>query len=327
MFVLASTSLIQYTGRYEGTENVTYDWPGFHILAAFTGTTLQIVAQNQNMETYSYHNVFIDDELVGLLNATGAKAIYSFGKNLSNELHTVLITQRGEAGYGPTTFYGFYIDDDAHLEEPPPRSPRRLEIIGDSITVGGAMFGPCNETIPIHTDQDNYLTYGVLTANAVQAEYFVEAVSGIGMTHSYGRTGGMPDYYPRMQLEQPAPLWNFSDWVPDAVIIHLGTNDIFSAANASSIWLSTYVDFVNFIKAKYAPVQPTFFILCGSTIVPSIPWCPFAAKVASMIGGTFIDLSNSVNSTDIGCVGHPSPIGHQKMAAVVIPVVESVMHW
>eukprot|EP00026_Physarum_polycephalum_P014807 Phypoly_transcript_15364.p2 GENE.Phypoly_transcript_15364~~Phypoly_transcript_15364.p2 ORF type:complete len:146 (+),score=17.21 Phypoly_transcript_15364:419-856(+) len=145
------------------------------------------------------------------------------------------------------------------------------------------------------------------------------------MVHSYGRPGGMPQYYPRMQLEQPEPLWDFKQWVPDAVSIHLGTNDIFSAENASTIWIDTYVSFVKFIKEQYSPAEPHFFILCGSTF-PS-PWCPYAAKVASVVGGTFIDLSNTVTSEDIGCVGHPNVVGHQKMAAGVIPVIKSVMNW
>ena len=183
--------------------------------------------------------------------------------------------------------------------------------------------------------------YGVLTANNVSAEYFVEAVSGIGITHSYGRPAGMPQYYSRMyllmerraeergerrregrggrgrgapesqrrrvaggeeilrgwdervremetgwylrvssllvftrdpfdssvllflllftlmltrQLEQPTPLWNFKQWIPDAVTIHLGTNDIFTAENTSTVWIDTYVDFVGFIRAQYLKV-------------------------------------------------------------------------
>ncbi len=42
------------------------------------------------------------------------------------------------------------------------------------------------------------MTYGALTARNISADYFVEAVSGIGLVTSHGRTGGMPDYYNRL---------------------------------------------------------------------------------------------------------------------------------
>ena len=93
--------------------------------------------------------------------------------------------------------------------------------------------------------QNASLSYGAVAARALNAEYHITAVSGIGLVQNYSQTWdarAMPQVYDLLYIEQngatgslaysaefktayTSPVWDTKKFIPDAVVIGLGTND------------------------------------------------------------------------------------------------------
>lgn len=67
-----------------------------------------------------------------------------------------------------------------------------------------------------------------MTADALNAELHVECWSGKGVVRNYGDKKQesdlpMPKYVPLALANDFAALWNFSNYVPDTIVINLGS--------------------------------------------------------------------------------------------------------
>lgn len=109
---------------------------------------------------------------------------------------------------------------------PPPEYSLRFEFLGDSITCG---FGDIAEpTSPafLTSEEDATRTYAYLTSRHFGAEIRVEAISGQGIVKNCNGDEGtrIPCFFERELVSSRAPH-DFSEWVPQLVVINAGTND------------------------------------------------------------------------------------------------------
>lgn len=192
----------------------------------------------------------------------------------------------GEAG--PLQLAGF-LTDGAVLP-PRPLAPRRLEILGDSLTAGyGAGFDdpfappaggpstpppprpaplqPCGGGVPMN---DVSTTYGARLCAAFGADCTWAAVSGVCIMAHPG--SNLPDFWnvtlgsmlARGRWARYLAPWDQCDpalgggpRAPDGVIVNLGENDMHAAPKPPSpAWLaqlaSSYVEFVGALWTAYA---------------------------------------------------------------------------
>ena len=243
------------------------------------------------------------------------------------------------------TFVGWKTDGVAA----PPSAPRtrRIELLGDSISAGfgsqGNMrlnkLGTCGIN---HYTSGIKGTYSWLIAEAFNADLVPIAWSGKGMyANSNGVTGledaRMPQYWYQTLGGVPydwhsKPDWDFSTYIPDMIIINLGTNDFSHDKNKSAAWESsfaaTYTEFVlNATKIYKTPKLPVFVaqgpMRCDDELYAVLNRTIDAINAA---GGnaTYLDLKGPV---DDGCGGHPGQAGHAAMAAMAIPQIERAMGW
>ena len=121
---------------------------------------------------------------------------------------------------------------------PLPAGERRIEFIGDSITCGYGVEGGPGQVFTTATENAE-MAYGWLTARALDAECMLTCFSGHGLISGYTageindrelvqpyyeHVGGNSFVLPGGKRLQEIP-WDFSRFRPDAVVIHLGTND------------------------------------------------------------------------------------------------------
>ncbi len=150
-----------------------------------------------------------------------------------------------------------------HLQKP--RAPL-IEFIGNSITCGAAADPsevPCGSG-QYHDQHNAYLAYGPRVARALNANFVLSSVSGIGVYRNWNSDGpAMPQVYEKVDFQDTNPQrWNFTTFTPQVVSIALGTNDFSNGDGKkerlpfdSARYVTNYIKFVQVVKSKYPRAQ------------------------------------------------------------------------
>ena len=152
----------------------------------------------------------------------------------------VRIIKLSECAMSAVGIRAVWTEDQAQVR-PVPVSSRRIEFVGDSITCGyGVDDEDCEHPFSTATE-DVTKAYAYKTAMALGADYSMFSASGYGIISGYTPDPSrrevselLPPYYEAYGLSQdtfggvsrPQELkWDFSRYVPDLVVLNLGTND------------------------------------------------------------------------------------------------------
>lgn len=148
ILVLANAqNSIQYSGRVAQKDQnwVQFDWSAVRIDYVWQGSSIAAVFQDVG----NMYDVFVDGELVLILNTTTTQTNYPIVKIASGS-HNITMIKRTEASIGIATFGGFVVDGTPvpPMSRKPTASSRKIEMIGDSITCAFGDMGkvPCNFT-------------------------------------------------------------------------------------------------------------------------------------------------------------------------------------
>lgn len=214
-------------------------------------------------DDYNYVAVELDNEYKGRLKVDGTTAKpFTIHTTAHNSFHTLRLYKATEANNGLVILTALKAAGIKAIEQKP---RKKIEFIGNSITAG---MGNDLE-IPCHTskwyDQHNaYWAYGPRVARALDVDFMVSAVSGIGIYRTWNGTGpSMPQVYESAYLKtDTAERWNFSRYTPDVVSICLGTNDLSDGDGKaprspfdSTIFIKNYVGFIGTLYKYYPSAQ------------------------------------------------------------------------
>merc|ERR1712216_210519 len=155
-------------------------------------------------------------------------------------------------------------------------------------------------------------------------------MGGEGMVKNYGQTPpshpNMRDLFNRTICGKEEPVWDTTQWIPDLVVINLGTNDYSTKPHPTDAdFMNAYVGFSNHLKTLWPKVKQVFHSgpmwcchVCGTC-------CDIVHRAASAQGAGIVDMlcqdySGKGLEYLVGCAGHPSVLGHRKMLNGTIPV-------
>lgn len=330
----ADNAKIEYIGRFDRTDpkKAIFDWSGIYIRAKFEGTSCSIRLNDGN----NYYAVKIDDQ-EPLVLKTDTSTVYPVASDLSDSIHTILIQKRTEAFIGKGEFLGFTLDENKNLVMPDASSNRRIEFIGNSITCGYGVEGE-NTNSPFKPETENAsLSFAALLSRALNADYQIVAYSGKGVVRNYGDSNmmsaiPMPALYNRTLCSDSLPIWDYTSWVPQVVVINLGTNDYSTQPHPDkAIFQEGYTQLINCIQSQYANV--TIFCICGPMI--GEPCAGYIEQVVETCQQNntnkeiyFINVGdNLLTMSDRGSDWHPNVKGQQKTANVILPVIQDIMNW
>jgi hypothetical protein len=332
-FIPANNPSIQYFGRWDFSDPLhpKHSWPGVSISAEFTGTSIGI----RMSDHINYYNVFIDGTLHSVFHGNGqGEADYILADSLNDTRHTLRLSKRNIVINAVFSFSGILLDDSGAILPPAPRPKRKIEFIGDSFTVAESNEATVQELawedrFPV-TNSDK--GFAPLTARHYGAEYHLTCRSGIGMVCDWqGKTDHtLPMIFHRTLMEAPEPIWNFTQWIPDLVVIALGLNDYSGlkdkngnvSEEKSALFRKGYRDFLETIRGVYPGVR----ILAVSA---------FPEWIRTNIRRVVEDEKRN-SKTDIeyaqydefpgGYVayGHPTVETHRKMADQIITAIDSL---
>jgi len=267
--ILPTNTNIRYMGRidFSNPDKPLFAYPNVTIKAKFEGTSLNLLLKDYNGSdfTNNYFQSSIDDGTPVKFLVTSSQQTYPIVKNLTDGTHTVKIVKITESYNGECQFLGFQTDTLKNLVAAEPLPDLKLEFYGNSITCGYGIEGGLQPA-----SDNSSKAYPSVVAHELNAQFHTISYSGIGvvkgfptflMSQMYNRTIANTSYSPF-----PANnAWNFTQYIPDYVIIELGTNDFnlgFGAGTISTTSFNTgYINLISKIRSAY----PNTKIICTNS--------------------------------------------------------------
>ena len=242
----ATDPQVRYVGRFDQTDTAgpRCAWSASTVAVTLTGGSLSV---KLNESGKNFWQIVVNGTPAGVLELKPGEQVYPVVADLPAGRHTVELVKRTEASVGVTQVIGFELSGGAKLL-PTPSRPRRIEVIGDSISCGYGNEAASKEQHFSPATENAWLAYGAVAAREVDADYVCVAWSGKKLWPN----NSILDYYDRVLPSPTAAKWEFSRWTPDAVIINLGTNDFNAKVNPEEAgWVAAYVGFIRQIRARY----------------------------------------------------------------------------
>lgn len=273
------------------------------------------------------------------------------------EMHCTLIDNTFPAAYhvrvvklseAPMSIIGIrqLAADDEAVFTPAKESERKIEFIGDSITCGYGIDDDNLDHAFSTATEDVTKAYAYLTSQALHADYSMVSYSGHGIISGYTETDEkkeeelIPPFYPLVGFSHGTykgcaltdTPWDFSAFIPDLIVINLGTNDdsycqdIISRQEEFS---SQYRAFLKEVRDK----NPRAVILCSYGLMNERLYPHIEKAVLSYrkeCGDENIHLLRFTMQTENdGYVinYHPSIKTHNAAAWVLTQKIKEIMKW
>lgn len=220
---------------------------------------------------------------------------------------------------------------------PKDSSRRKIQFIGDSDTAGycaaGYPFKPW-ENLNIRAYADHSITWAAKLANLVNAEYQVQAISGIGVTEPVANFP-MGAYVDKILPGIEFPDYDYTQFQPDAVIMLIGPND----NEEDPGFIYQYYHFLTHVAEKN-PGGKLISVCAGS--INGLACCDAVKKATSLFNKSDSNRAHVVGITQAlwedlnvyngqgkfnGCNSHYNEKGHEAVAEGILDQVNKVMGW
>lgn len=324
-------------------------WSGTGLTFSFTGSSASVAVAS----TWGSNSIemVIDNGTPLVFDSVNGTSIATPAA-LADGPHTVSIRKRSEPQMG--SIYVGDVSTSGTLDNDTAPFSRRIQVIGDSITVGYGMDGtyPCVNSAAL---EDAPNTYGALTAKNLSAEYDIIAWSGKGLIRNIVNPGYeddvvMPQIWTRWGAADEDGTYTFpAADTPDVVVVNLGTNDFSYVATNSSTG-ATYdarprinatayteglVSFGKTIQGHYPEAE--LFITSSPLLSDGYPTAEDAQHTTqsnaiedavAQLGSKahFVNFPTQDSSNNnIGCDYHPSSATHESMAVILTAAIEDVI--
>ncbi len=319
----------------QGPDHAVFYWPGTSLKVRFQGQKVEMLLKDQHGK--NYFDIVMDNQQPILFHPDNKKHWYVLADNLPPGEHLLEFFKRTEWTQGSTDFYGFRVTGRAAVLPPPKSSGKVIEFFGNSITAGYADRDTLDDR-PDSTLTDNYVTYGAITARHYNADYYCTARGGIGILISWFPMI-MPEMYDRLDPEDPASKWDFSQVQPDVVVINLFQNDSWlvkmpdypefkhrfgETPPTERQIIDAYKDFTGKIRAVY----PEARIICALGPMDAVregsPWPGYIREaVKEMNDPSIYTLFFPYLQKD----GHPKVKDHRVMADTLVHFIDRNINW
>src|SRR4030095_6733658 len=252
--------------------------------------------------------------------------------------HTVWIYKATEAQTGDI-FIGEVTGKN--LQAIKPSDAPLIEFIGNSITCGAAADPsevPCG-TGEYHDQHNAYMAYGPRVARALNTNFIMSSVSGIGIYRNWNSDGPtMPQVYEKTALlAETTGMWDFKKYQPQIVSIALGTNDFSNGDGKkprlpfdSVQFVNNYIKFLQTVRSKYpdAKIALLSSAMLNGSKRELLQNCLTTIKQSTIaLWGNEVKIETfffkPMQAT--GCTGHPNVQEHAILAEEITPFFRNLL--
>lgn len=340
-FVNLSKKDVNYQGRVDflNDSSIALISPGALVSFCFSGDSCEINLKSE----FNFHNYVsfeINGQYIGRVKIENDSIKpYKIEVPASDNLHTLKIIKESEASNGTVIIGAIKVKK---IEPIQASTKKYIEFIGNSITCGAASDAsvlPCEEG-EYFDHQNVYKAYGPRLARALDVDYMLSSVSGIGIYRNWNDENieepVISQVYENLYLNtDDSKKFDFSK-KPDIVSICLGTNDF---SNGDGLkprkpfnkekFISNYIQFVKTVYKNYPNTKVT---LLNSPMV-SGKENDLLIECLKKVQSYFSDnLDKSIPIFQYGslytngCSYHPSVEDHGKMAKELTPFFKSLLN-
>ncbi|WP_052480982.1 SGNH/GDSL hydrolase family protein [Gilvimarinus agarilyticus] len=323
---------IRWSGRTAATEGagVRFGYPSVSANLAITGGTLSVMAHSSKPGTYLA--VTVDDQPRRRFELATEPRLYPLVTD-DGKAHNIRLSHLGETWRGIVTVDHFELTN-GQLQAPPKAPSRKLLVIGDSVTCGEGVHRPADNNCEAGAswpDPDN--SYGMLLGRELNAETQLVCYGGRGLTRSWnGRTdeAQAPQFFYQAIADSEAPAADLTAFVPDVILISLGTNDFslgIGPLPEREHFVSTYVDFTQRLLALYpdAEIALTEGAIVNDNADPERPQKTvlreYIAATVEQLGSPRVRQVLSQYHPGDKCDAHPTGAQHRAMAHELQPLI------
>lgn len=332
----ASGEQIRWSGRLAIQEDgaVRFGYPSVNANLAISGGDLSVTAYSS--KAGSYLAVTVDDSPPRRFALTRKAQRYPLLEN-DGKSHRIRLSHLSETWRGIVSVEGFTLDG-GEFRSPPAARERKLLVIGDSVTCGEGVHRPASyrcDTNPRRPDSDH--SYGMLLGRALAAETQLVCYGGRGLIRSWnGNTDELqaPQFFDLAIPVPDGPAADLSAFVPDAILISLGTNDFnlgIGPLPERERFVSAYVDFVGRLLSLYpdAEIALTEGAIVNDGADPDRPQRrvlrSYIADTVERLGNNRVHQLLSRRHPGDDCDAHPTGAQHRMMASELLPDIEPLM--
>jgi len=320
-----------YNGRFDFSDPAgpKCAWSGSNVEMNFSGTEASVTLKSTGE---NWFQAIVDGQVQEPFKVNGTSTV-KLVSGLSNGNHHLVLWKRTEASQGEVQILGFDFGGGQLLAPPAPLE-RKIEFIGDSITCAYGNEGLSKEQSFTPRNENSYLSYAAITARSLNASANLIAWSGIGLTMNYGGSGGplIMDRYP-LTLPQSGVEWDFKNYVPQVVVINLGTNDFSTIPADRTKFISAYKELVTKVRTNY----PDAHIFCcvgpmlwGSGLDSCRSYIQEVINYFNSSGDSkvyFVEFPQQDPSNGYGEDWHPNLITHRLMAEQLTSEIKQKLGW
>jgi lysophospholipase L1-like esterase len=343
-----ASEAVQLIGRSQQTDRgPQFSLAGSTLQIRFEGTGLSLRLDDASQghdpsgaPMQDAYEVLLDDAAPTVLTTSPGEASYEVASGLPNATHTVTLVKRTESMVGSTTLLGAEAEG-GHLLDPPAHSNRRVEFIGDSTVSGYGDEGATPDCSFSSATENHYASFAHLTAARLSAEEISVSYSGRGVARNIdGSTDGtLPQLYGRAVLSDDKSQWNFGQWVPQVVVIDLGTNDFVAGLPDADAFVGAYEAFVRQVRGHYPDAQ--ILVTLGPLLGDSFPAnaklrtharedLTRAVTELNAAGDAKVHFFEFPELTDLkamGCDYHANVAAHAQLADAMAGALHDLMGW
>ena len=319
------TLIVNTIGRFESTsQGHSCEWPGSALRFYGQGSKVSISLRASTDD--DRWQIDLDGRPTGILKLKRGQTKYNIALP-DDKKHLITLVRRTEAFTGKTTFFGI----ENNLIPALKPSSRKILIVGDSISAGYGVDGAKKEEHYSVETSNAYMTYGWITARAVQAEPTIVAWSGRKMYPD----NTMPEIFDFVLPQEKHGLAK-DDPSTQAVLINLATNDFGQKVPDKLTWTGAYVAFTKKMRTKFPKAH--IYLATGSMMSdnwpPKVKALTTLKEYLAMIQLALndpkvhrIDFAQQDEKDGIGSDWHPNAVTQGKMAKVLIGALRKDLGW